>query len=220
MHLLNAREAPWSAVACYRYTQPACWRLKAAENAARARRRSRQQAALRQRLQASALHGASRTHPNLRSSTSASCILITVLCCVLTACHRINPPAPDPEPRWQIYDLAWRRGQSDRLTPRSHDWKRYSDKLAPFANVPDREAIFSSGYEDGFNQSPEDQRNEDEVAYDEGYRNGRLAAWHGKLAGSNPSPPGKENDAHDVEVRRKGFADGFNGRPHQYGRPY
>lgn len=141
-------------------------------------------------------------------------------CSILAACHRAVPPAPDPEPRWQIYDMAWRRGQSDRLTPRPKDWQRYRDKLASFAAVPDCEAIFSTGYDDGFNQSPEDQRDVDEMAYDEGYRRGRLAAWHADFAGPNPSPTGKETDAHDREARRKGFADGINGRPHRYGRPY
>ena len=139
-------------------------------------------------------------------------IISLIIGMTLAACHRYAP-APNPEPRWQIYDMAWRRGQSDRLTPLPNDWKRYQAKLAPFADVPEREAIFSTGYDDGFSQHPEEQRGVDEMAYDEGYRNGKLDAWSHKPARST-------TDASDREVRQKGYADGYNGRPHQYHRPY
>jgi hypothetical protein len=129
---------------------------------------------------------------------------------LLAACHHDSPPAIiDPSRRHAVYDMAWRRGQNDRLTPLPNNWQRYQSKLAPFADVPGRELIFSTGYDDGFNQSPEDQRNDAEMAYDAGYRTGQEDVWQHKPA----TPPAEPDHA-------KGYGDGFNHRPHAYGRPY
>ena len=141
-------------------------------------------------------------------------IIVTTLLVVVTGCHRIDTPAPlNPERRWHIYDVAWRRGFSDELTPLSNDWERYRGKLDPFADVPEREAIFRSGYDDGFHQHPEQERDFPEMSYDGGYRNGQMDAWLGKA-------PNTVTSTFDPEAYARGYGDGFNRRPHAFGRPY
>lgn len=130
----------------------------------------------------------------------------------LSACHN-DKPAINPERRWQIYDIAWSRGFSDRLTPVPPDWTRYRQKLLPFQDVPEREALFTTGYDDGFHQHPEEERGVSEMAYDSGYRAGKLDAWDHK-------PTSSQSDAFDHEAYAKGYGDGFNGRSHAFGRPY
>ena len=150
----------------------------------------------------------------VNASTHASCrprrFVLAGLAVLACACDRRHQETPvNPGHRHQIYDMAWRRGQNDRLTPLPNNWQRYEAKLEPFADVPDRGHIFSTGYDDGFNQHPEEQRDDAEMDYDSGYRSGEEDAWQRK-----PSVlPTEPNHA-------KGYGDGFNHRPHAYGRPY
>ncbi|MDB6137194.1 MAG: hypothetical protein JWO94_266 [Verrucomicrobiaceae bacterium] len=133
---------------------------------------------------------------------------------LLNACHRDAVIVTiNPERRHQIYDMAWRLGQHDRLTPLPNHWQRYQQKLGPFADVPERETIFSTGYDDGFAQHPEEERDVAEMAYDMGYRSGQTDAWQHKTA----TP---KANAFDHEAYVKGYGDGFNGRSHAFGRPY
>ncbi len=124
-------------------------------------------------------------------------------------CHRPEPPVPNPESQWRLYDIAWNCGFRDRLTPLPPHWERYRQKLAPFKELAENEAIFETGYDDGFAQHPEEQRDADEMAYDEGYRSGRLDAWRHHPAGAS----GRDE-------RARGYDDGFNGRRHKFHRPY
>ena len=142
-----------------------------------------------------------------------SCLITIVVCSILIGCHQDKPAAINPERRHQIYDIAWRRGFSDQLTPLSNDWKRYQAKLEPYADVPEREAIFSTGYDDGFHQHPEQERDFWEMSYDGGYRNGQMDVWQHKAAST-------KTETFDHEAYAKGYGDGFNGRSHQYQRPY
>ena len=113
-------------------------------------------------------------------------------------------PKPNPERGFTLYDIAWRCGQRDRLTPRDRDWHRYDLKLASFADVPERELIFQGGYADGFEQHPDEPVSDPIHTYDRDFRRGRLDAWQGTPA---------------IEAT-EGYRDGFYGRKHKHGRPY
>ena len=139
-------------------------------------------------------------------------ITTLVLATGLSGCHR-DVPSINPERRHQIYDIAWRRGFSDQLTPLPNDWKRYQAKLDPYVDVPERETIFSAGYDDGYHQHPEQERDFWEMSYNGGYRNGQMDAWQHKTASTR-------TETFDHEAYAKGYGDGFNGRSHQYKRPY
>lgn len=132
---------------------------------------------------------------------------------MLTSCHRSTPASINPVRRHQIYDIAWRRGLADQLTPLPNNWKRYQAKLEPYGDVPNRETIFSAGYDDGFHQHPEQERDIPEMAYDGGYRNGQEDAWQHK-------PANDKTNTFDHEAYTRGYGDGFNGRSHAFGRPY
>ena len=121
---------------------------------------------------------------------------------LLPACK--PAPTPDPERGFTLYDIAWRCGQRDRLTPLSRDWHRYEAKLATFTEVPDREAIFQSGYADGFEQHPDEPVSDTILEYDRDFRRGRVDAWKGVPSTKTSS----------------GYRDGHDGRPHQHGRVY
>ena len=128
------------------------------------------------------------------------------------ACHKAEQTI-NPERKHQIYDIAWRRGLADQLIPLSANWRRYEAKLAPYEEVPDREHIFATGYDDGFHQHPEQERDWPEMSYDGGYRNGEMDVWQHKAANV-------KTDTFDIEDYAKGYGDGFNGRLHKYQRPY
>lgn len=117
-------------------------------------------------------------------------------------------PTPSPERAFVLYDIAWRCGQRDNLTPLSHDWQRYRDKLTGFEELPEREKIFRSGYDDGFAQHPEEPLSEALVEYDRAFRRGRVDAWMKKARSAAEA----ESSA--------GYEDGFSGKAHAHGRPY
>ena len=144
---------------------------------------------------------------------SGRLIIAIAMGSMLGACRDEKPPPINPEQRWQLYDVAWNRGFSDRLTPLPQDWTRHRQKLIPFQQVTERETIFSTGYEDGFHQHPEEERDVNEMAYDAGYRSGRLDAWSHKPARAATSTLNQEAYA-------KGYSDGFHGRSHAFHRPY
>lgn len=127
--------------------------------------------------------------------------LIWLAISMLPACKRNTP---DPQRAFTLYDIAWRCGQRDRLTPLSRDWHRYDAKLADFAEVPQRDAIFESGYADGFEQHPDEPVSDTIGDYDRDFRRGRSDAWQGK-------PPATSTP---------GYLDGFHARKHIHGRPY
>ena len=110
----------------------------------------------------------------------------------------------NPERTFTLYDVAWRNGQRDRLLPLPRDWHRYKEKLAPYASVTSRETIFAAGYNDGFDQHPDEPVSDTILDYDREFRRGRIDAWQGKAATS--STPG--------------YSDGFAGRKHAHDRPY
>lgn len=120
----------------------------------------------------------------------------------LGGCKR--DPGPNPERRFTLYDIAWRCGQRDRLLPQSRDWQRYRKKLVDFAMLPDREAVFAAGYEDGFDQHPDEPVSDTILDYDREFRRGRTDAWAGKDSGA----------------KTQGYRDGHEGRKHTFGRGY
>ena len=130
------------------------------------------------------------------------CSVLCLFTMMLAACK--PAPSADPERAFTLYDIAWRCGQRDRLTPNPRDWHRYADKLAAFTEVPDREAVFAGGYEDGFDQHPDEPMSDPVLDYDREFRRGRSEAWQGKSSsGSSP-----------------GYLDGFGNSKHAFGRPY
>jgi hypothetical protein len=119
---------------------------------------------------------------------------------VLPACK----PAPNPERAFVLYDIAWTCGQRDSLTPLPYDWQRYRSKLIGFEEVPQREALFQGGYDDGFTQHPEEPISDAVREYDRDFRRGRVDAWVKRAAAQTSA----------------GYADGFQGKPHARGRRY
>jgi hypothetical protein len=125
-----------------------------------------------------------------------------VILLALAGCGR--NPGPSPERTFEIYDLAWQRGFNDELIPNKPDWQRYKSALDAYPDVQDREEVFAAGYDDGYHQHPEEQRPDEEMAYDRAFRRGRVDAWAAK--------PKSEN--------KPGYTEGYDGKPHKYGRPY
>ena len=150
-----------------------------------------------------------RRNPSLPPNLFSLLTAMMAMAALFLGCRPQGYSAPNPEQQWQLYDVAWNCGFRDRLTPLAPDWKRYRQKLIPFKELAEREVIFEAGYDDGFAQHPEEQRDADEMDYDGGYRSGRLDAWRHKPASTS-----------DGAVRAKGYADGFNGRRHEFHRPY
>ncbi len=127
-------------------------------------------------------------------------ILFGLLAFFIPACK----PTINPERAFTLYDIAWRCGQRDRLTPNPRDWHRYEDKLRNFTEVPNRAAVFEAGYDDGFDQHPDEPVSDTLLDYDRAFRRGRLDAWQHQ--------PAQDSTA--------GYRDGFGGRPHAFHRPY
>jgi len=121
---------------------------------------------------------------------------------ILPACKR--KARPTPERAFTLYDIAWRCGQRDRLLPLPRDWHRYAAKLAPFAELPNREHLFAVGYQDGFDQHPDEPVSDPILDYDRAFRRGRADAWNHKPAADST----------------QGYRDGYDGTPHAHGRPY
>lgn len=124
-----------------------------------------------------------------------------------SGCSR-RPPAPSPETRHRLYDKAWQWGRRDRLLGVASNTARYSDRLAqhqPAFGTEEMLRVLDKGYEDGFNQHPEEEMGLEESVYDKGYRQGQMDAW-----AKQPQPPATTLD----------YRDGYLGRQHRFGRPY
>ena len=113
-------------------------------------------------------------------------------------------PVRNPERRFELYDFARYLGRNDNLTPRSRDPRRWEEKLGEYADLADARAILEKGYNDGFDQHPEEPMRLDEETYDRDYRSGLRDRTAGK-------PPA---------MQTPGYEAGYNGTAHRYGRPY
>jgi hypothetical protein len=128
--------------------------------------------------------------------------LLSILLLTLAACQRDR--GPDPQLKFELYDLGWQRGFNDQLIPNKPDWQRFRGVIDEYKTVVDRDALFSTGYADGYHQHPEVPRDEDELTYDFAFRHGRCDAWAGKPSASTANA----------------YLDGYEQRPHRFTRPY
>ena len=113
----------------------------------------------------------------------------------------VAAPVINPERQFELYDYARYLGRNDNLTPRPRDPERYASQFAEYADLPNAKDLYRDGYNDGFDQHPEEPLALDEADYDRDYRQ---ALKHQPAANSN-SP---------------GYQDALNHKPHRYGRPY
>lgn len=129
-------------------------------------------------------------------------LLLILLLLTLAGCHR--DPGPNPQLKFELYELGWQRGFNDQLIPNKPDWQRFRPMIEDYKTVPDRDTIFATGYADGYSQHPEVPRDEDELTYDFAFRHGRSDAWARQ-------PPTSTANA---------YLDGYQQRPHRFKRPY
>lgn len=127
---------------------------------------------------------------------------VFLLVLFLSACHR--DPGPNPQLKFELYDLGWRHGFNDQLIPNKPDWQRFRSVIEEYLTVPDRETIFSTGYDNGYHQHPEVPPDDDELAYDRVFRQGRRDAWASQPKVNTEAP----------------YLDGYEQRPHKFMRPY
>ncbi len=132
-------------------------------------------------------------------------LVLLVLAGIVWWRRPVAAPEINPERQFELYDYARYLGRNDNLTPRPRDPERYASQFAEYADLPNARDLYRDGYNDGFDQHPEEPMSLDECSYDQDYRKALRDRAKGMLAADN---------------RSLGYLDAANHKPHRFGRPY